>query len=175
MGRVVAWKMSLLIALDHPLFGGGPHAVQHLIVWDTYRPFLPTVNFVTTPPPDVSPHAAHSIYFEILGDLGFVGLFLFLGMIAASFGNATGSSGARETGPICLGPDLARLSQISLVIYLVTGAALSMGYFELVYVLVAVVSRCGRIVSQAMLVPVAAVRRGDPWDIGDEAGFLQHT
>ncbi len=175
MGRVVAWKMSLLIAFDHPLFGGGPHAVQHLVVWDTYKPLLPTVNFVATPPPDVFPHAAHSIYFEILGDLGFVGLFLFLSVIFVSLWNCHWIVRATRGKPdLAWARDLARLSQVSLVIYLVTGAALSMGYFELVYVLVALLSRCRRVVSRALvasLVPGEA----DLWAIGGEAGLLQHT
>ena len=174
MGRVVAWKMSLLIALDHPLFGGGPHAVQHLAVWDTYKPLLPTVDFVTTPPPDVSPHAAHSIYFEVLGDLGFVGLFLFLSVIGVSVWNCQAivrrTRGRPELG---WARDLARLTQVSLVIYLVTGAALSMGYFELVYVLVAVLSRCRRVVWQAT-VSVSGVIRAE-WADGTEPGLLQHT
>ena len=163
MGRVVAWKLSWLIAMDHPLFGGGPHAVQYQNVWDTYKPLLGTLDFIKTPPPDATPHAAHSIYFEILGDLGFVGLFLFLATIAASLWNCRWIVRRTRGRPeLAWAADLARLSQISLVIYLVTGAALSMGYFELVYILVAVLSRCRRIVSQQLAAdPVAAA---DPWD-----------
>ena len=40
--------------------------------------------------------------------------------------------------------DLARMMQISLIVFAVTTAALSMGYFELYYVLVALTSRCRR-------------------------------
>ena len=175
MGRVVAWKMSLLIALDHPLFGGGPHAVQHLSVWNTYKPLLPSVDFVTTPPADVFPHAAHSIYFEILGDLGFVGLFLFLSVIGMSLWNCHWiMRESRDRPELTWARDLARLSQVSLVIYLVTGAALSMGYFELVYVFVAVLSRCRRIVSQAVVTRAVSTDAA-VWDIGGESGLLQHT
>ncbi len=175
MGRVVAWKMSLLIALNHPLFGGGPHAVQHLSVWNTYKPMLPTVDFVTTPPPDMSPHAAHSIYFEILGDLGFVGLFLFLTVIGMSLWNCRWIVRTTRNRPdLAWAHDLARLSQVSLVIYLVTGAALSMGYFELIYILVALLSRCRRVVSKAVL-PAATLNNVDAWDIGGEASLLHHV
>ena len=163
MGRVVAWKLSWLIAMDHPLFGGGPHAVQYQNVWDTYKPLLGTLDFIKTPPPDATPHAAHSIYFEILGDLGFVGLFLFLATIAASLWNCRWIVRRTRGRPeLAWAADLARLSQISLVIYLVTGAALSMGYFELVYILVAVLSRCRRIVSQQLAAD--SVAAADPWD-----------
>ncbi len=168
MGRVVAWKMSLLIACSHPFFGGGPHAVQNLSVWNTFKPLLPTVDFVTTPPADVFPHAAHSIYFEILGDQGFGGLLLFLSVAGASLWNCHWIvRKTRNLPDLAWARDLARLSQISLVIYLVTGAALSMGYFELFYVLVAVLSRCRRIVSQAL----AAMQpeRTEMWDMPADA------
>ena len=175
MGRVVAWKLSLLIALNHPLFGGGPHAVQHLLVWNTYKPLLPTVDFITTPPADAFPHAAHSIYFEILGDLGFVGLFLFLSVIGMSLWNCRWIVRQTRNRPdLAWARDLARLTQVSLVIYLVTGAALSMGYFELVYVLVAVLSRCRRVVSKAVVAGRVSIET-DPWDVGGEAGLLQQT
>ena len=147
MGRVVAWKISLLIALDHPLFGGGMHAVQNPIVWSYYRPYLDRVDFVNTPPADFSPHAAHSIYFEVLGDLGFIGLTLFLAILGIALWNT------RQLNRMCRGhaslnwaADLARMLQISLVIFLTTGAALSMSYFELLYILVALLSRCCRTV-----------------------------
>jgi putative inorganic carbon (HCO3(-)) transporter len=42
--------------------------------------------------------------------------------------------------------DLARMLQVSIVVYMVTAAALSMAYFELIYILIALVSRCRRIV-----------------------------
>ena len=157
MGRVVAWKMSWLIAMDHPLFGGGPHAVQHLSVWNTYKPELPSLDFIATPPPDIMAHAAHSIYFEILGDYGFAGLALFLGTVLTGVLNCNWIyRRARGHPSLAWAADLARMSQVSLVIYLATGAALSMGYFELVYIMVALLSRCRRLVQKALSAEAAA-------------------
>jgi probable O-glycosylation ligase (exosortase A-associated) len=151
MGRVVAWKMSWLIAMDRPFFGGGMHAVQNLAVWTKYRPFLPSLDFIATPPADTMPHAAHSIYFEILGDTGFVGLFLFLAAIASSLYNCRWIyRHARGNAELVWAADLSRMIQISMVVYLVTGAALSMGYFELVYIMLAMTSRVRRIVKLAL-------------------------
>src|SRR6202012_651324 len=65
MGRVIAWKMSTLIALDHPL-GGGLHAVQIRSVWDQFVPEFDRLSFIPSPLPETV-HAAHSIYFEVLG------------------------------------------------------------------------------------------------------------
>ncbi len=168
MGRVVAWKISWLLATDHPFFGGGPHAIQRLLVWNTYKPLLPSLDFIKTPPADASPHAAHSIYFEVLGDLGFVGLSLFLGVIAVTLWNCRWIvRKARHEPSLAWAVDLARLSQISLVIYLVTGAALSMGYFELLYVLVGLLSRCRRIVAQHVRLNTTAT--DEPWDVLEES------
>ena len=147
MNRVSAWKISLLIALDHPFLGGGPHSVQQSAVWLAYRPFLAMVDFVTTPPAIATPMAAHSIYFEILGDLGFTGLGVFLSLLGATFWNLhkIGKMAAGHPS-LAWAVDLARMLQISMVIYMVTGAALSMGYFEMAYVLIAIVSRTRRTV-----------------------------
>ncbi len=157
MGRVVAWKISWLIAMDHPLFGGGPHAVQHLLVWDTYKPLLASLDFIATPPPDSTPHAAHSIYFELLGDIGFVGLGIFLACVGVAIWNCRWIIRQTRNHPsLAWAADLARLSQISLVVYLVTGAALSMGYFELLYILVAMLSRARRIVGETLAAEAAS-------------------
>jgi len=147
LGRVVAWKISTLIALDRPLIGGGPHAVQNLLVWQTYKPDIGLFDFIATPPPDATPHAAHSIYFEILGDMGFTGLFLFLAMQAVTLANTRWITRNTRNHPrLAWAADMARMVQISMVLYLITGAALSLGYFELVYILVALVSRLKRLV-----------------------------
>ena len=169
MGRVVAWKMSWLIAMDRPFFGGGMHAVQNLLVWSTYRPLLPSLDFIVTPPADVVPHAAHSIYFEVLGDTGFVGLFLFLGALASALYNCSWIyRQARGHADLVWAQDLSRMIQISLVIYLVTGAALSMGYFELIYIVLALTSRCRRTVALALAARTAPASHASlqPSDFG---------
>jgi probable O-glycosylation ligase (exosortase A-associated) len=162
LGRVIAWKISLLIAMDHPLFGGGMHAVQNLLVWDTYKPDIDRVNFMDTPPASVFARAAHSIYFEVLGDLGFVGLTIFLAILGVALWNCRWLYRmCRGHASLAWAADLARMVQISLVVYLVTGAALSNAYFELSYVLIALVSRCRRTVRLA-LAAEAAQRNEQP-------------
>ena len=150
-GRVIAWKISTLIALDHPLTGGGFHAVQRYPVWNYYRDHLGTLDFIATPLATEFPKAAHSIYFEILGDLGFVGLGLFLLLIATALRNARLLRRyARRDPRQQWAADLGSMLQISIVIYSVSGAALSMAYFETFYVLVIVLSRARRTVEDAM-------------------------
>jgi putative inorganic carbon (HCO3(-)) transporter len=158
VGRIIAWKVSLLIALDNPLFGGGMHAVQDPFVWDTYVVDIDRVNFINTPPPvSSSAHAAHSIYFEILGDMGFVGLTLFLAIIGIALWNCRQLYRMSRAHPsLAWAGYLARMLQISLVVYLVTGAALSQGYLELLYMLIALVSRTYRTARLSLLEETAA-------------------
>jgi len=159
MGRVVAWKISTLIALDHPLIGGGFHAVQDSTVWNGYRDRFHTLDFVPTGEPDIVAHAAHSIYFEILGDLGFPGLAVFLGLLAAGFANAAAVRRRCRGKPELLWAyDMAGALRLSLVAYAVTGAALSCAYYEIFYIAVAVLAMLRRIaVSQEkQAAPVAA-------------------
>jgi len=151
LGRVNAWKISTLIALDHPLLGGGPHAVQRFAVWFNYLPRVSEFDFIPTPPPDNYPRAAHSSYFEVLGDLGFTGLTLFLGILGMAFWQCRSIYRmARKHPNLAWAADLGRMMQISLVVYIVTTALLSMAYFEFFYVLLAMISRTRRTVRQAI-------------------------
>jgi len=160
MGRVIAWKVSFLIAMDNPLFGGGMHAVQNQLVWDMYKKDLYLVDVFDTPPPGESPLAAHSIYFEVLGDLGFVGLTLFLAILGVALWNCRQLYRvARDHPSVAWAGQLASMLQISLVVYLTTGAALSVAYLELIYILVALLSRCRRTVQLTLAAEMVGKQR----------------
>lgn len=137
MGRVIAWKRASAIALDNPVFGGGFHAGQDPIVFEQYRSSQGLLGFVDTAEARY-PAASHSIYFEVMGDLGFLGLLLFLLImfyvfvlrlqirrIAKQIGESANWAG-----------DCADMLAASMVAYLVGGAALSAAYFELPYIVV---------------------------------------
>ena len=162
MGRVIAWKISTLIALDRP-FGGGFHAVQLYPVWNHYAGSIGNVlSFIETGPAGESPKAAHSIYFEVLGDLGVVGFSIFLALITAGFLNASRLKRyARQDSRQQWAGDLGAAIQVSLVVYCVSGGAVSMGYFETFYVLLILLSRARRSVEEAMAekAPPAPTRR----------------
>ena len=82
--------------------------------------------------------AAHSIYFEVLGDHGFVGLALYLAILAAAWLNTFQVLNVTRTRPdLAWAHELARMLQISLVAFLVGGAALSMAYYDGVLVVFA--------------------------------------
>jgi putative inorganic carbon (HCO3(-)) transporter len=139
--RITAWKVSLLIALDRPFFGGGFHAVQDTDVYLKYGKDLARVDFMASAPLRPVGMAAHSIYFEVLGDLGFTGLALFVGMLGLAIQScSTIRRRARGQADMAWIVDLASMLRLSLIVYMVAGAALSFAYFEGVYVLAALLS-----------------------------------
>lgn len=138
MLRVIAWKQSALIALDHPILGGGFHAVQDPKVWFDYSlKFDNSLSFVQTPPINASvPRAAHSIYFQVLGDMGFLGLSIFLAILASSWRNSSVViRNARNRPELSWASDLATALRYSMVAYMVSGAALGMAYFDYMYMI----------------------------------------
>ena len=126
MGRISAWWTAWNIALRYPTGVGFNQVTAEL-----FARFSPYPDYI---------HAAHSIYFQVLGNHGFVGLFLFLGIWLSTWRLA----GALRTQPD-LAPearwtaDLGAMCQVSLVGYAVGGAFLSLAYFDLPYNLMVLV------------------------------------
>lgn len=137
MGRVIAWKRASAIALDHPVFGGGFHAGQDPAVFELYRNAEGMLGFIRTPEANY-PAATHSIYFEVMGDLGFVGLVLFMAIMLYAFVIRMQINRlAKKIGPTARwASDCADMLGASMIAYLVGGAALSAAYFELPYIVV---------------------------------------
>jgi probable O-glycosylation ligase (exosortase A-associated) len=149
-GRLNAWKVSTAAALANPLDGAGFHGIQQPDVWRRYMSRAEAIDFPATPPIDVNPHAAHSIYFEVLGDLGFTGLAIFAAVILIglrSIGRIKRM--ARRHPSQAWAGDLAEMMQISMIIYCVCGAALSLAYWEGFYIFIALISRLQRTVLEA--------------------------
>lgn len=130
LGRINAWWMAFHLAMDRPLGGG-------------FETFQRDMFYLYAPDPS-NVRDVHSIYFEVLGEHGFVGLFLFL--LLAVFTWRSAGAVARAVKPdsehAWLG-DLAAMVQVSIVAYLAAGAFLGMAYFDYYYnlVLIVVVAR----------------------------------
>jgi len=154
--RVVAWKINYMMALDHPILGNGLYAS---LVWDNWaRHVGDATTFLFPSPLVMRTFVAHSIYFQVLGDTGFTGFFLFLTMLGiAMIMTLRTQRLARRDPSLEWSGELARALQISLVIYCVAGAALSLVYFELLYILLAMVSRNYRTARQTAAARVAPV------------------
>jgi probable O-glycosylation ligase (exosortase A-associated) len=151
ISRVNSWKINTLIALSRPLIGGGFSAGEDYAVFQSYLPGLPTFDFIPTPPPTIA-FAAHSIYFEVLGDNGFLGLFLFLGLLFVGFRNGRIVKRlSRGRDDLTWAADLTDTFRLSLVAYAVAGAALSMAYFELYYLVLTLLSVMRRHIEESVI------------------------
>jgi len=136
MGRVTAWKRASAIAVEHPVLGGGYHAGQAPSIFNEFRYKQGLLGFVDTP--NVGhPAATHSIYFEVLGDLGFVGLFLFVTCLTNVYFlfKKILNIPQPQTMAQVWARDMAMALMAAMVAYMVGGAALSAAYFELPYIL----------------------------------------
>jgi probable O-glycosylation ligase (exosortase A-associated) len=160
MGRVTSWKISTLIALDRPLIGGGFHAQQDTPVWQHYGKDLAAFDFVPSASLNKTGVAAHSIYFEVLGDLGFTGLFIFLSMLLTALRYCSMiRKRAAAHADLAWMVDLAGMMRLSLIVYMVSGAALSVAYFEGFFLLLALLSVTRRMLSVELAHRAGAVER----------------
>ncbi len=163
MTRIIAWKMSLLIAADHPFLGGGFKALQDHQVWASYRPYFDPLAFILTDAPTERAYAAHSIYFQVLGNQGIPGFLLFISLWLTGFANARAINRLSKGQPtLSWAGAIAGLLQGSLLVFAVSGAALSMAYFELYYIILGMLSVLRRLVETEM-----AARPPIPADHGD--------
>lgn len=141
MGRINSWWAAWNVAVDRFPIGGG-FAMWTASVFARYAP-NPDMVFV-----------AHSIYFHILGDHGFIGLVLFLLVFGFSWLN--GAWVVRHTkGKQGLewAQDMAAMCQVSLVGYAVGGAFLSLTYFDLPYYIVVILVVLRRLVREELEAP----------------------
>jgi putative inorganic carbon (hco3(-)) transporter len=127
-GRVAAWRTSFNVA-EERVTGGGFSSINLADVVHNYHSVGSLEHGL----------AAHSIYFQVLGDHGFIGLILFLILLAAAWYNTTAPiSFAKGKAELDWAVKLARMMQVSLVGYMIGGALLSMAYYDGFMVIVAV-------------------------------------
>lgn len=126
LGRINAWYMAFYLAKDRFLGGG----------FEAFRPEM----FALYSPEAFRVHDAHSIYFEVLGEHGFVGLAIFLAILVMTWRTASWIIRRTRKDPKnAWASDLAAMVQVSLIGYCSAGAFLGLAYFDLFYTLVAVI------------------------------------
>lgn len=128
-GRVVSWYMHTLAAVDRPLIGAGPYALQSYPVFEKYRPD-PEQSIVNHQL--LVPVAAHSIYFQVLGEHGFLAFGLYLLLIWTAWRNASWVMRQSVGEPSRLWMyNLASMTRLGIVSFAVAGAAVSMAFYDL--------------------------------------------
>jgi probable O-glycosylation ligase (exosortase A-associated) len=158
LGRFNAWWMAYNLAKDRPLFGGG----FEIITPDLFYRYAPN-------PLDL--HAAHSIYFQALGEHGFVGLglYLLLGFLMWRTGSwIIRNTANREDYRWASG--LATMLQVSLVGFSVGGAFLSLLYFDVPYYLMCAMVATRLVVEKGLKEVPATIKGGQMADLTLQTG-----
>jgi len=137
--RLNVWATMFHLAQDRPIVGGG-FDVGEDAVFQKYDP-----------DPTFPPQVAHSIYFQALGEHGFVGLglylllYLMLWRSASELGRTT-----RDRPEYAWAREFGLMMQVSLAGFLVGGAFLSLVNFDVPYYLIGVVIATKRLVDSGV-------------------------
>jgi probable O-glycosylation ligase (exosortase A-associated) len=127
MGRLNAWATAWNLAKDRPLTGGG------------FETFFGRV-FARYSPDPSNVHDVHSVYFEILGEHGFIAFGMFIALIlytllsTIKLKEAVGNN--RNMNWVI---NYANMFQMSLFAYMIGGTFLGRAYFDLFYHIIAMV------------------------------------
>jgi putative inorganic carbon (HCO3(-)) transporter len=130
--RLVAWETTWRFVQDYPITGGGFDTLPDVNVFQRYQPRPLPLGFLSTAP--------HSIYFQLLADHGFVGLFLFLLLIGSCLlslyriGRA-----ARRIPDGQWMMHYAWMIQISILAFMTAGAFLGFVYLDVIYEMIGAV------------------------------------
>jgi len=139
MSRIYSWRTAFNLA-KHRITGGG-FETFHEMVFDMYAP----QDFTRT-------SDAHSIYFETMGEHGFIGfsLFVLLGLFTWNTGSRIRkqAKGSIETK---WAVDLASMAQTSIIGYASAGAFLGLAYFDLYYILIDIMVICNLLLKEQVL------------------------
>jgi len=135
-GRLDAWLLALKIAQDSPIVGGGFKVSTSEEIWAKYQP-------------GKTVRAFHSVYFEVLGGHGFVGLaiFLMLGISTMRTGRRVIRM-TRRRPELTWARDLAAMIQVGLVGYATAGAFVNLATFDLYYAYIAILVVLERLVNE---------------------------
>jgi probable O-glycosylation ligase (exosortase A-associated) len=125
--RLMSWRVGVAIASERPVLGGGFRVFIHRETYDMYLPEFPLSYGAD----------AHSVYFGLLGEHGWVGLGLYLALVGCTLSSLQKLRRLR-IAELAWISQYARMLQASLLAFLVTGAFLSVAYFDLVYQLIMV-------------------------------------
>jgi putative inorganic carbon (HCO3(-)) transporter len=138
LGRLNAWLFAVNLTKDYPVMGGG---------FRTFRKEL----FEKYAPVSEDFHDAHSIYFEVLAEQGYVGMIMFfiLGFLVIKNCQYIASK-TKGNYQLKWATDLAAMVQVSLVGYAIGGAFLGLAYFDLPYHLIAVIVITRNIVQRSL-------------------------
>jgi probable O-glycosylation ligase (exosortase A-associated) len=145
MGRIYAWQTAFNISTDRVLGGGYEYPLNREVI-ATYSPSGQML-------------VAHSIYFQVLGEHGFIGLGLYLLFWALVWHQCTLlRRSTRGSTELRWAYSLASMIQVSLVGYAVGGAFLNLAYWDMPYYLYGAIIVTRHVVKRAEEVAAAETR-----------------
>jgi len=124
--RLIIWETAWNFAKDYPITGGGFVTLPDEHIFQRYQPEPLPGGFRSSGP--------HSIYVQFLADHGFIGLgvfLLFLLSCLASLRNLRRGARHLPSGEWLV--NYSHMIEVSLLGYMVSGAFLGLGYFDLFY------------------------------------------
>ncbi len=135
--RINAWETAINIARDR--FTGAGFTTAHASVFAMYSP-RPGVEWI---------YVAHSIYFQVLGDHGWIGLSLYLLLWVSTYAGAGRVYRlAKKHTELAWAANLMSMCKVSLVGFAVGGAFLSLAYWDMPYYVMVLIVATGILVRQ---------------------------
>lgn len=135
--RLIAWGGGWNLATQYPITGGGFDVFTDEAIFPSFVPpslrgaLYSKVHHL---------HSSHSIYFEMLGEQGFVGLGLFLLLLFCCFARLWSlRRQARRNPTLEWVEPYTHMFEVTLLAYMVNGATLGRAYFDFFYQIVALV------------------------------------
>lgn len=134
--RMNSWWVAFRMANDS-ITGGGANM------------FTPAMFRKYAPNPDIV-FDVHSIYFEMIGEQGWIGFFLFMLLALLTWRSCSKMIKTYKNQPeLKWVSDLAAMIQVGLIGYYVSGAFLGLAYFDLYYDLIAATIIAAKLAQQA--------------------------
>ena len=156
MGRINAWWVEFNVANDKFFGAGFNHASP-----EVFLQYAPNPDFVVV---------AHSIYFQVLGDHGWVGFGLFMAFCILSL--RLSKKITKKTAGLdnlAWANILSRMIYVSLIAYAIGGAFLSLPYFDLPYHIMAILIITNTVVNRELAKPISTLPETDETASGKPA------
>jgi putative inorganic carbon (hco3(-)) transporter len=159
--RLYLWRLAWAMTLRHPILGSGfnwsyaPASVNEQLAGQGFHWHfggdapIPKELSGGELPPLIMPRAAHSIWFEMMSDHGFPGLFLLVAILVSAMLDARWLVRMTRRRPDLAWADgLGRTLQASLVAFAVGGTFVSLPYYDGFYAMVIIAAAARRVVAE---------------------------
>lgn len=150
LSRLTMWRYAVDLATARPVVAGGFEVFPDVSHYKRYglrlcEPGELEVDCIK------QGRSAHSNYFGILGEHGFIGLGLYLAILGLSFLNGTWViRKARGRADLRWAVDLAAMLQVGMIGYAIGGLFVNRGYFDVFYHLVVIMVLVRLLVKRAL-------------------------